>query len=41
MENLFDTIASPITPLSTGGIGAIRISGENSFKIAEKIFSKF
>ena len=40
MQNLFDTIASPITPLSTGGIGAIRISGEDSFKIAEKIFSK-
>ena len=40
MQNLFDTITSPITPLSVGGIGAIRISGEDSFKIAKKIFSK-
>ncbi len=35
----FDTIAAIATPLGTGGIGVIRISGEKSFEIAEKIFS--
>lgn len=34
----FDTIAAIATPLGTGGIGVIRISGSNSFEITEKIF---
>jgi len=33
-----DTIAAISTPLGTGGIGIIRISGDDAFKIAEKIF---
>ncbi len=33
-----DTIAAISTPPGTGGIGIIRISGENSFKIASRIF---
>lgn len=36
----FDTIAAIATPLGTGGIGVIRISGNNSFEITEKIFPK-
>ena len=36
----FDTIAAIATPLGTGGVGVIRISGEKSFEIADKIFSK-
>ena len=35
----FDTIAAISTPLGTGGVGVIRISGEKSFDIAEKIFT--
>lgn len=35
----FDTITAIATPLGTGGIGVIRISGEKSFKITEEIFS--
>ena len=35
----FDTITAIATPLGTGGIGVIRISGEKSFSIVEKIFS--
>ena len=34
----FDTIAAIATPLGTGGVGVIRISGNESFNIAEKIF---
>lgn len=34
----FDTITAIATPLGTGGVGVIRISGEKSFNIAEKIF---
>ncbi|MFZ5987479.1 MAG: tRNA uridine-5-carboxymethylaminomethyl(34) synthesis GTPase MnmE [Bacillota bacterium] len=33
-----DTIAAISTPQGTGGIGIIRISGENAFEIAQKIF---
>lgn len=33
-----DTICSLATPVGVGGIAIIRISGENSLKIAEKIF---
>jgi len=36
-ENI-DTIAAISTPYGTGGIGIIRISGPDAFKIAEKIF---
>jgi len=36
----FDTIAAIATPIGTGGVGVIRISGENSFAIVEKIFQK-
>lgn len=36
----FDTIAAIATPLGTGGVGVIRISGAESFTIIEKIFSK-
>ncbi|MCQ2788775.1 MAG: tRNA uridine-5-carboxymethylaminomethyl(34) synthesis GTPase MnmE [bacterium] len=35
----FDTIAAIATPLGTGGVGIIRISGEKSFEIAKQIFS--
>ena len=34
----FDTIAAIATPLGTGGVGVIRISGSKSFDIAHKIF---
>ena len=40
MENNFDTICAIITPLSVGAVGIIRLSGDNSFKIAREIFSK-
>lgn len=36
----FDTITAIATPLGTGGVGVIRISGDNSFEIIDKIFSK-
>lgn len=36
----FDTIAAISTPLGTGGVGVIRISGEKSFEIASKITNK-
>ncbi|MBQ3312076.1 tRNA uridine-5-carboxymethylaminomethyl(34) synthesis GTPase MnmE [bacterium] len=35
----FDTIAAISTPLGTGGVGVIRISGEKSFEITDKIFT--
>ena len=35
----FDTIAAISTPLGTGGVGVIRISGDNSFNITRKIFN--
>ena len=34
----FDTIAAIATPVGTGGVGVIRISGEKSFDIVSKIF---
>ena len=37
--NEFDTIAAIATPLGTGGVGIIRISGEKAFDIIKKIFS--
>ena len=36
----FDTISAISTPIATGGVGVIRISGEKSFDIAEKISNK-
>lgn len=36
----FDTIAAIATPVGTGGVGVIRISGKNSFEIIKRIFSK-
>lgn len=38
--NEFDTIAAISTPIGTGGVGVIRISGDKSFEIAEKLFGK-
>lgn len=35
----FDTITAIATPIGTGGIGVIRISGSKAFEIAKKIFS--
>ena len=42
MKNIYnqnDTIAAIATPLGTGGVGIVRISGENSQEIISKIFS--
>ena len=36
----FDTIAAIATPIGTGGVGVIRISGEKSFEITDKIYSR-
>lgn len=36
----FDTIAAIATPLGTGGVGVIRISGDTAFHIIDKIFTK-
>ncbi len=36
----FETIAAISTPIGTGGVGVIRISGDKSFDIAEKITGK-
>lgn len=36
----FDTITAIATPIGTGGVGVIRISGEKSFEITEKLFSQ-
>lgn len=38
MKNLNDTIAAISTPIGTGGIGIIRLSGERAISIADKIF---
>ena len=35
----FDTITAVATPLGTGGVGVIRISGDKAFDIIEKIFT--
>ncbi len=35
----FDTIAAITTPLGTGGVGVIRVSGSKAFEILEKIFT--
>lgn len=36
----FDTIAAISTPFGTGGVGVIRISGDDSFELAKKISHK-
>ena len=36
----FETIAAIATPIATGGVGVIRISGADAFLVAQKIFSK-
>ena len=36
----FDTIAAIATPVGTGGVGIIRISGAESFEITEKFFAQ-
>lgn len=36
----FDTITAIATPIGTGGVGVIRVSGNKSFEIIEKIFSQ-
>ena len=36
----FDTITAISTPLGTGGVGVIRISGDKSFEIAKRISQK-
>lgn len=36
----FETIAAISTPLGTGGVGVIRISGDKSFEIAKRITDK-
>jgi len=39
MKMLFDTIAAISTPRGEGGIGIIRISGDKSFEILDRIFN--
>ena len=36
----FETIAAIATPIGTGGVGVIRISGDKSFEIVDKIYTK-
>lgn len=36
----FDTITAIATPIGTGGVGVIRVSGSESFEVVEKIFPK-
>ena len=36
----FDTIAAISTPLGEGAIGIVRLSGTESFAIAQKIFKR-
>ena len=40
MNYTVDTICAIATPLSKGGIGVIRVSGENAIEIVQKIFTK-
>ncbi|MCK7485677.1 MAG: hypothetical protein MZU97_09045 [Bacillus subtilis] len=35
-----DTIAAISTPLGTGGVGAVRVSGKNAVDVVSKIFSR-
>ena len=36
----FETISAIATPLGFGGVGIVRLSGNEAFDIAQKIFSK-
>ena len=36
----FETISAIATPLGFGGVGIVRLSGDEAFDIAQKIFSK-
>lgn len=36
----FETISAVATPLGTGGVGVVRISGATAFEIAQKMFSR-
>ena len=36
----FDTISAISTPFGTGGVGVIRISGDNAFDVIKKIYTK-
>ena len=40
MNYTFDTICAIATPLSKGGVGVIRVSGEDAIEIVQKIFTK-
>lgn len=40
INSLEDTIAAIATPLGTGGVGIVRISGSNAVNIVSEIFSK-
>lgn len=40
MSNFFETIAAPATPLSYGGIGVIRISGDKALDIIKLFFNR-
>ncbi len=38
-DNLKDTITAISTPLGTGGVGVVRVSGEKAFEVISEIFS--
>ncbi len=38
MSDIFETVAAIATPAGSGGIGIIRISGEEAFGVADKVF---
>ena len=40
INNEFETISAIATPLGTGGVGIVRVSGSTAFDIALKMFSK-
>lgn len=40
MSNFFETICAIATPLSVGGIGVIRVSGDSALEIVQKLFNK-
>lgn len=40
MNNFFDTICAIATPINIGSVGIIRLSGEKSAELVQKIFSK-
>lgn len=40
MNSIKDTIAAPATPVGTGGVAVIRVSGENSKEILKRVFNR-